>query len=355
LKLDETTFPQARGVQYSIAIALLEPSDDNDTVTVNVTGVVCDDHKVLDLAKNECVEPAPFLGSAHNVDLNFNEVKYFTFLVARLTGSFQLASTSSDVQFSLRFEGNPQQSPDATGVNPSVGYPQVGRWFFAVTSKNVVNFNISSVFEDCSAANMTGGPGCAVPYEDVTDTNQYKMDIKAPTAGLWHYWRVVVNRSQPLWASVRSVTGEDMPSLYAAKDQLPTATTYHLKNCNFDYCDGANILKLNITSNETEVWFVGSTTDKINNTYGVWFNSVCAQECTEQNTGTCQTTEPKYGMCVCATPSLTGVDCTLRNGLPPEYIVLIIIAALVVASAIIGFVAWAYMRRKRVQYEHVTG
>jgi len=44
----------------------------------------------------------------------------------------------------------------------------------------------------------------------------------------------------------------------------------------------------------------------------------------------------------------------ISKGLGPQYIVLIIIASLVVASAIIGFVAWAYMRRKRADYEIVS-
>jgi len=319
-----------------------------------VSGVTCDGNKLLD-AKNQCVDPVPFMNAAEKVDLDADEVKFFTFNVTRLTGSFKLATTAPTVTFNVRFQGNPEHARDAFGASPSVDFPSVGVWYFSVTSKTQVEFNISSVFEDCSKANMTGGPGCKVPYEAVTEDNAYKMNIQAPVAGIWHYWRVIVNNSQPLWANARSDDGQTFPMLYASKDQLPTATSYDLKNCNFDYCDGANILTLNITSNETQTWFVGSTTDKINNTYGVWFNSICAQECTEQNTGTCQTTEPFYGMCICATPSLTGVDCTTRNGLPPEYIVLIIIAALVVASAIIGFVAWAYMRRKRVQYEHVTG
>ena len=50
-----------------------------------------------------------------------------------------------------------------------------------------------------------------------------------------------------------------------------------------------------------------------------------------------------------------GVDCATPSGamLGAQYIVLIIIASLVVASALIGFVAWAYMRRRRQQYQVV--
>jgi hypothetical protein len=211
--------------------------------------------------------------------------------------------------------------------------------------------------EDCSKANSSAGPECKVKYYDTTNPENvpYMMNIfDAP--GVFQYFKVIVNKTQPLWASVRSDSGFNFPTIYASKGQLPTPTSFDLVNCNFQFCDGANILFVNATlATDNEIWFIGTTTKVVNTTYGVWFNSVCAQECTDQNTGTCTETDPNYGMCECATSSLTGVDCTIRNGLPPEYIVLIIIAALVVASAIIGFVAWAYMRRKRVQYEHVSG
>jgi len=128
-----------------------------------------------------------------------------------------------------------------------------------------------------------------------------------------------------------------------------------IQGCNFQYCDGARILFLNATNAAAnETWFVASSSSVINTTYGVWFDSVCAQECEDQHTGSCQRVYPNYGMCICATSSLTGVDCTIHNGIGPEYIVLIIIAALVIASALIGFVAWAYMRRKRVAYDVVS-
>ena len=47
----------------------------------------------------------------------------------------------------------------------------------------------------------------------------------------------------------------------------------------------------------------------------------------------------------CLLPAVT-------SGLSPEMIVLIVMGALVVLSAVIGFVAWAYMRRKR-GYEEI--
>jgi hypothetical protein len=44
-----------------------------------------------------------------------------------------------------------------------------------------------------------------------------------------------------------------------------------------------------------------------------------------------------------------GLDCQTpnENGLGSQYIVLIIIASLVLASSVIGFIVWLYMRRSK--------
>lgn len=44
---------------------------------------------------------------------------------------------------------------------------------------------------------------------------------------------------------------------------------------------------------------------------------------------------------------MISVTTAASTGLSPEMIVLIVMGALVVLSAVIGFIAWAYMRRKR--------
>jgi hypothetical protein len=59
------------------------------------------------------------------------------------------------------------------------------------------------------------------------------------------------------------------------------------------------------------------------------------------------------GFCNCI-DGFIGVDCNTPNGFGPQFIVLIIIAVLVALTAVIGFGAWAYMRRKRGQYDIVS-
>lgn len=99
-----------------------------------------------------------------------------------------------------------------------------------------------------------------------------------------------------------------------------------------------------------------------------WFYlAVCPNNCGGDH-GTCNTEGEKMGTCSCA-EGFTAIDCSestcvsrfvrrsrvinvflsiaAHSGLSPEMIVLIVMGALVVLSAVIGFIAWAYMRRKR--------
>jgi len=95
----------------------------------------------------------------------------------------------------------------------------------------------------------------------------------------------------------------------------------------------------NVTSN-TSVWYVGIFNPRDDVVSGIWYGSLCAPDCEDH--GKCETT----GLCNCI-EGFVGVDCNTASGLGPQFIVLIIIAALVLLTAIIGFVAWAYMRKRR--------
>jgi len=279
----------------------------------------------------------------------------FSYAAPELLGSLSLnTSDHAALTVTARYAGAPSAANnDGTGAMVDVPSPSSGNWYFTVLpNADVLDGSITLMNEDCAKANNSLGPGCKTQYM----VEAYKMDLKPNMA---YYFKTVVNFSHPLRVSVRTDSGVDFPVMYASRGQLPNAANAEITNCNFDYCDGAFIIYVNITAEESEgageqTWFISTFSGVPNNTYGIWFDSICPQPCTDENTGTCQDQSPDYGKCICATASLVGVACTTRIGLGPEYIVLIIIAALVVASAIIGFVAWAYMRRKRVQYEHVS-
>lgn len=165
------------------------------------------------------------------------------------------------------------------------------------------------------------------------------------------YYRVVSSSANPLWVSVAPLDGKKMPNVYASVNQAPTNATADITNCNQQYCQSINVIKLdNTTTNMT--WYIGITSPN-DTSYGIWFSQTCAPGCGD-NGGQCTTNGPGVGICVCA-QDYVGLDCSTdtNTGIQPQYIVLIIIASLVVASAIIGFIAWAYMQKKRQGYVKV--
>jgi len=283
------------------------------------------------------------------------------FEAPELLGSFTLnSSDETAITFYARFQASPTKTiNDGTGVKPTVDAPRPGVWIVAVeASKDAPASKVWLSWLQCdNKAGGSGGPGCGTKWNETTNAQINSHPHHQ------YYYRVIVNHTRALRVSTRTYPNKirmDFPNMYASRGQLPTNTSYEMKNCNFDFCTAANILFLNVTSDGddfvdgNQTWFILAETYVVNNTFGIWFDTVCAPACVDENTGTCIMDGVDTGLCVCATSSLEGVDCTIRVGLGPEYIVLIIIAALVVASAVIGFVAWAYMRRKKFQYEHVS-
>jgi hypothetical protein len=247
----------------------------------------------------------------------------------------------------------------AMGTKLEVDLPRVGTWYIAVVSKTTTMQKVWLQWDACeNKIHGAGGRDCTQFHWN--ETSDYQV-MSQPYVS--YYYRVIVNHTRALRVSTKTyplTDRMDFPNVYATRGNLPTNTSYEMKGCNFDFCTGAGILFLNVThdmdvfADENQTWFILVESFVPNNTYGIWFDTVCAPACQDENTGTCTQDGPETGVCICATSSLAGVDCTIRIGLGPEYIVLIIIAALVVASAVIGFVAWAYMRRKKFQYEHVS-
>jgi len=121
-------------------------------------------------------------------------------------------------------------------------------------------------------------------------------------------------------------------------------------NCNREFCNQVRSIEYNVT--DVEFWYIGIFSEAaVPVTFAFWFNSTCIPDCQTDNHGQCS--PDGSGRCICEI-DYEGINCGKSKGLGPQYIVLIIIASLVVASAIIGFVAWAYMRRKRADYEIVS-
>jgi len=181
------------------------------------------------------------------------------------------------------------------------------------------------------------------------------MLVVAPLpAGSWVYYRFQASYpGNPFWVSV-ATDQPFIPEVYVSLNQIPTMQSYDAKYCNQPYCNFSSIINFSNSSLQGNLTFYVGVYSQNTTSFGMWFGSVCAPGC--DRNGVCQLSGPQTGQCACPTDgSWKGYDCqtAVDIGIPAQYIVLIIIASLVVASAIIGFIAWAYMQKKRPGYVEV--
>jgi len=236
----------------------------------------------------------------------------------------------------------------------TVNLPLPGLWVFAVyrSVATAAEAKVSVNGAPCTERG-TAGPGCnKIPAAE----NNVTLTVTAETghSPTYHFW-INASKTTPVWVSVTTFNQSFIPKLYVSKGQLPATdgSNAQISNCNRDYCTTVHSIFYNSTDlpEAGEDWFVTIQTVLTtgNVTFGVWFDSNCVAGCMTNNRGQCLAD----GTCQCYL-DFTGIDCAISEGLGAPYIVLIIIASLVVASAVVGFVAWAYMRRKRNDYETLS-
>jgi len=217
-------------------------------------------------------------------------------------------------------------------------------WYFRVNS-NADNNNVT-------ISNFTKGDGAPSIMSEHTisaDTGFRQDKIRS---GAPKYYSYANNGS--LYVTVKSAD----VTLYAGFNRIPTPGTgttfvnYDVTGCNINNCTAyKNIKGLRLSAtNKTGTWFIAVTSGAATEIeYMIWFNYECPLNCSSPN-GNCKTSFTEYGTCQCG-GNFEGLACADDNMLI-EYIILIIIAALVLVSALLGLIAWAYMRR-RSQYVEV--
>jgi hypothetical protein len=226
--------------------------------------------------------------------------------------------------------------------------PHPGTWVFGVHSTVAASAKFSIEETPCPAGHA-GFPCADIPKAE--NKAQVVITSTGQLSTYYYYFRATKEQGLLVSITTENHTLTGIPSLYATRDQLPdlTGANADITNCNGGYCGSVRSIAHNVT--EPEDWFIAVHSNQTggNITFGIWFNTSCVAGCQTDNRGTCN----DDGTCDCQI-DYTGIDCSISKGLGPHYIVLIIIASLVVASAVIGFVAWAYMRRKRQNYEILT-
>jgi hypothetical protein len=274
-------------------------------------------------------------------------VAHLSFSAKHSTG--ELAATE-DINVYARYLGTPSINVNDGVDSPinstvTIESPRRGWWVFYVHAITPGTYDFDLMEKKCDP--KWAGFNCQYEVEDAF--NNMSLTITSGRGSKFLMFRTT--EMQGLVVSVTTNNSSNIPYIYASRWQIPVVTDKgviaDVMNCNRDYCSAVRSIAHNSTAEDWYIIVEGSTDGNV--TYGLWFNTTCVPGCDDENHGECLDS----GKCLCEI-DFEGIDCSVSKGLGPQYIVLIIIASLVVASAIIGFVAWAYMRRKRANYEIVS-
>jgi len=324
-------------------------------------GTMGDSCPMGEVSRNATVEGCVNTTSLHlntviEAKQDMEEVYLFQLSNMFITGKFTIEclDNTSKLDFKLKRDGSPSASDAMLGNCSSpitLPNPRNGLHGYYLLVQNKENQTVNFTVRTTECHNQTGGPNCEYSVLNASTTPTLMLEET-----MTYYFRINATINNPVWVSVRRVNGTftDVvnPYIFASLNQLPSVNNADIGGCNQFYCQYVNVIKFNVSENQT--WYVGIQNSEAfynGSIAGVWFNSVCAPEC--QDHGTCADSGPQMGFCDCI-DGFIGVDCQTQNGFGPQFIVLIIIAVLVALTAVIGFGAWAYMRRKRGQYDLVS-
>jgi len=354
-----------RNTMYILGVYLSGKVEKTDStnVTFDLTAVSCAANQYWD--GTMCREVQDTIKSDNSTklgpyDFTANQYAYWTWENVILPNQ-----TVGTATFQLVFPGDEQVDADAyvmlarfnavpsadhhnfvdKNATLSLETPLIGTWVFGVHFTQTFS-NVEAKFMVNLCTFPMTGPTCELHV-----VNSFDNSSLVAKPGVYEYYRFIATPMHGLFVSVTTNNGSDIPHIYASRGQIPNPKLglADISNCNREYCDQVRSIAHNVTKDED--WYVAVTASVTtgNTTYAIWYGHNCISGCEDQNHGECAPS----GRCECEI-DYEGIACEIPKGLGPQYIVLIIIASLVVASAIIGFVAWAYMRKKRANYEIVS-
>jgi len=245
----------------------------------------------------------------------------------------------------------------------TISTPAPGDWFIAIQNlqnTSIQSFNITSQPLLCNVTAGQGGPSCS---------DNTVVDLTAQPVGLMiknrsrtetlMYYKYTVSPAENVTMlnfAVASLDGiSPAPEVFVRWGNLPTTTIYDFKGCSTQFCF-VNFVNLGVLEGANNNWFIGVLAyNASGDDFGIWRGDICPNDCNSNNNqGTCNTFGPKMGSCTCNT-GYSLIDCSSSNGpigFPVQYIVLIVMGSLVVLSALFGFIAWVYMKKKK-HYEEI--
>jgi len=342
----------------------------NENVLINITGINCTNNQIF---VNMCQDPStlPMQG-----DFTDKHQVYARFTVPQLTINVTFSGSLS--AGTLDIMANPGYAPvyspmaleeemkEEVPAPVKISYPQSGDWFilYSLSNPGTTNttFTLDMPTTTSCPAGMTG-LNCSYSLLNITTSQSNPAPLNRYTLsnGTWNYYVVTAGSSldTSLWVTVAPDTSSGASlndfHVYVKRGALPDINNYDILDCNTNQCQYARIINLNntVTPNIFQNYYIGIRAS-VPTSFGIWWSSTCSPRCVnDDESGECSFSG-NVGQCICA-DGYTGFDCTTPTGiLPTQYIVLIIIASLVVLSALIGFFAWAYMQRKRDGYSTLT-
>jgi hypothetical protein len=351
--------------RYVIGVAFVKPPTGNFShpLSFQLTGSVCDG-KFGDFACTSTPVQGTFNG---NVSFNLapGASDSFTAQINNVLYGSITIKTNAAVGLHLRRDAYPFVNPaefawnDANSENGElvIKNPAPGDYLIGAMlagNANGTDFSFEASAKVCNASANVAGPDCDTSVVELASASGQLYDGTAGPSMVYYKLKVDLLNKTRLSFSVASKTSAPTPRVYVRWGNLPDENNYDYVGCSTEYC-AVNQVDLEILTGSAGDWYIGvsaapNTSDSY--AFGIWHGSVCPNNCGGDH-GTCNTEGEKMGTCSCA-EGFTAIDCseTAHSGLSPEMIVLIVMGALVVLSAVIGFIAWAYMRRKRV-YEEI--
>jgi hypothetical protein len=352
------------GDYYFISVYVPNPENPPQLLNVSVTisGQTCANNQVWVNDTCQNVTSGPVSGNFSNIPLSF----YYHYVIPSFptvykSYDFDVKTPNGSKYIFTSYGQTPTPSlapvKDASMTNPASGDLYV---LYQLNGTDGTPYQIDQPNGIACPNNSFVGNNCDQPLTPVGGARStlYSTTISNMT---WQYYTINVVSSDPttaLWVTAAPATPSanlgDF-SLYVRKGGLPSQNESDFVNChNVPNCGtfAYSIVLNNTLVNNT--YYIGIFATKTT-TYGIWFNSICPPGCINDNeSGDCTWSGGSVGKCICQ-DGYMGLDCTQSTGiLPTQYIVLIIIASLVVLSALIGFFAWAYMQRKREGYSSLT-
>jgi hypothetical protein len=368
-------FPYSGGsTSWSYGFYFAVPSNQSTNIEFTMTAPACD--STIEIPPT-CVPAISTALLPGDVSLTPGQTQYYfgavggnpNVALASLSLSTQilpLGVTQQPLSVVAAYQRVPSASSnDGSGNNAvAVPVPATGTWYFAVTNPNTsttnANYTASFSTTPCNISLGFAGQNCATPFSLLSHSTNGNATTVELSSGSSITYLVEITAGQTFFFSAaQSPQPTINPAVFVRKGNFPTNSSASPLNdangCNTGPCKVQQVIINPAVTGPYFVTIYNSQSTALN--YVVWLDWYCPNNCSSGNTqGICNSLGSDQGLCTCPVDKGATFYCSptsASSGLPVEYIVLIIIGSLVVLSAIIGFIAWAYMRRKRIHYEKV--